>query len=380
MKLLALLLLCQYQTFDVGLFHLTCRHQKVKPVAESKLDIAETISSEETSRHNLSFEPQIVDSKAEVLPAITEGEIQLLAKWLNEAESLQAYERLQNDDLHYAESASGHDSTLEIEKAATLDFSEIIEDNETSASSEVEVNLSVDVAVEVAELQKETQVQEVESYGESLDISIEADELISNIEDLYDSPEQEIIGELLIDILTADVKSASLKDAIVEPSPSGLEDITELMYVQTEDILSPFDKFTAYLETIEPDIREQATELVSSISELVKELKSAENITPEDEAGLTIELELAIHELFATLGIELGAKQSHKFIELLLLNLDNNVPVSRTYNIDYLNRMGTREYKSSIASSLLGSLLLTNSSQLKSIELVGKYTIQACLA
>lgn len=350
--------------------------------------------------------------QTEVLPAVTAEEVQSLATWLNEVETAQIYEHLQNDSLLFSEAAGGRVDaepvvasetessgsavaelasdpgpvgTFEIEAVDHPEITEAADNYDRPAEFESSVVVSDDgLIVGSVELQRphpKTQSQAIETHVESLDIPMEVESVISEIEDSFASPEQEILGALVIGILTADVFDAYPNDMVIGQSPENAEAAGRLSG-QSETILLSTDKFTAYLEKFEPEVRAQAAELVNSISEVVNKIKSEDDILEQEKTQLIAELEQTIHELYAILGIELADEQAHKYVALLLLALDNKTPASKNhdYAIEYLNKMGTREYKPFAGSFVPDGQIQSADRQSKHVALIGNYTTQMCLA
>ena len=332
---------------------------------------------DEIIQHTVSPERNVGAVQAATTPDITEEEITVLATWLSEVESAQIYERLENEDLHFTEVTSDNDVKEVIIGVNSRQLAESINAGNEPADIEQHIDTVEDeLVVDIDESQPDTHDKDNEANNDTLVISNNIEDLINGIEDAFETAEQEIPGELLIYILTTDIDNALPKVETVLLFPK-VEESAETIDTQLEN---PLDKFSSYLENYESDVRNQAVELISSISELVNELKSEDNLSQEDKEQFVIELEQTIHDLFATLGLELEDEQAHKFVELLLMTLDNEQFVTREYDIDYLNRMGTREYKPLNGSSILSGLVQTASKEIKQVELVGKYTIQMCVA
>lgn len=278
---------------------------------------------------------------------------------------VQFYERSQSDSLVFAEPAN-----VTHQPNKTVDYN----------SSLVEAaNLEDAVTVELLGLQLDRQAAESEMYAESTDDASEIQDLITDIEASLETDEQEIAAELLIGILTLDYGSLGGIE-IFDMSLLNPAETTVPIEGRIEISQNAFDKFTAFLEKYEPDVRTQAAESIISISEIVNELNSESRLEEEVNEQLIVELEERIYDLFSTLGIKLEDKQAQKFVELLLLILEKDQSVKREYDIDYLNGIGTREYKPLARRSILGGLTQLASNELKNVELIGKYTVQVSMA
>lgn len=313
--------------------------------------------------------------------AISAEEVQSIANWLNKVESVHAYERFKKGNLVFIESFNKPDNVAEIsEPASTLQPEESANISKMQAETIArEDMLVIELNLKSTPTYLESQDQEIKGSDEYVGKYTEIEGLITGIEASFENLDQEIVGELLIEMLTTE-NITSNKDETRDISLTNPTKKAGLLESKHETAQDPIVKFNDFLDRYEPELKIQVTEVLSSISETITEFKLDTEISEDDKERLISKLEVHISELFASFGIVLKAEQTRKYIELLLLAIDNEELILREYSIDYLNIMGTKEYRASRGNSLLLGLASVTYMGLNHAELIGKYTIQACFA
>lgn len=315
----------------------------------------------------------------DLLPVdINETEVQSIAEWLNDAKATNVYET-----PHSADSSIIYDNEVEdITKPNIVSYSEDdsnfidVEDATTDLNNISKDEKATDVSVNFL---PETQSLTDEDQDEADEESNEVESLINDIEASFESLGQEAVGELLLDLLLSEDEIK--QDEIQKPlyiNDLGKADFQEEVGLEQ----SPLAKFSEYLDDFDPDIRTKAIEVISSISQVIQVVRAAEDM-PEDEKDLLIiELEIKLRELFTTLGFEVEDEIISQYIKLLLLTRENSPADLNEYDIDYLNSMGTREYKPSLTAPLLSGSSLQNvyDDEVNHAVIIGKYTLQVCLS
>lgn len=237
----------------------------------------------------------------------------------------------------------------------------------------------IEIIDKLTSVDQQPKSRESKVFSESLDISKEANGLINDIATSFELTWQELLSESLTYISTAVIKNNNQEYDNFDSTNIEEENAIEPLNSRPEPIQNPIEKIASFLEQYEPDVREQEIELINSIYEVVNKFKSANDFNEENKQQLIIEINQIIHELFSVLEIELEDEHANRCVELFLLNLANQFSEPEDYDINYLNRMGTREYKPMISKFLLSRVMQTVRSHLGYEQLIGKYTIQVSL-
>lgn len=137
-----------------------------------------------------------------------------------------------------------------------------------------------------------------------------------------------------------------------------------------------------YMEDLEPARAEAARELVGDVTLMIKEYKRLPQTAAEEKEVMKRVIIQLSTQLLESIGEDSGEEAVKRFVaEIAQLATDTEAdPDSRQYSEDYLNRMGTREYKALDQSSVLGSLTGFIKQKLRLHLELARYSMRACVA
>ncbi len=220
-------------------------------------------------------------------------------------------------------------------------------------------------------------VYEVEADTETVtEADANIDVLIADLEAGFERMGAEYVGHLLLEMFL---------EAEAESPTSVLESPLSMVLLETSDTDESIEKnrnvelFNAYLETLEPTQAEEVRGIVGFLRDEIKSVILNTEITDEEREIIEVGIYALAERLFEVLGIEYDEELIKQFIEViknyeLIKKIDEE-----EFSIDYLNSMGTQEYKPLTNGSLAGGLTRLIKRSTLPHQSLGRYTLQACM-
>lgn len=217
------------------------------------------------------------------------------------------------------------------------------------------------------------------------DIEAGLDLLISDLEDGFERAEAEYVGELLVNVLL-ETETNSFKPSneaaldsylvgvidteLVKSSPKGHESTNK----QDAALLN------SYLEELEPAKIEEIRGIIEVLTEQVKETSSNTGLSDVEHEVIQENMYKLAERLFNVLGVEYDGEMLKQCLEIITNEQVVTIIDEEELPIDYLNKMGTQEYKSYSNGLLGGGLTRLIRKKVQPHQLLGKYTLQVSMA
>lgn len=141
------------------------------------------------------------------------------------------------------------------------------------------------------------------------------------------------------------------------------------------------EEIGARVQLLEPSYARAAQETLSELAEVIEVIQNHKEPGSLEKIELAQEVEQLFGQLLESLGLDYSEETVQKFT-LALLAPENHEKLAEDDKlpIDKLNRLGTFEYKTGLAVSLITSLLQMLEDKAKSFLHIGKYALTASLA
>lgn len=201
---------------------------------------------------------------------------------------------------------------------------------------------------------------------DTLSLEDEVGVKLREIEDSLEESEATYVETLLTDLFLNE-QSELTESYLVQLFNNGRETLISEGQGESEEVglFNPttLELLDNYLNTIEPDKAEHAQELVNNI-ELVLSSSSETELSEEDRQVMMEELHDLCSELFSTLGIKYDEEIIKKFVNKITNERLKTSEEKQKLSLEYLNEMGTHEYKSNDLGSFVGWVPITLLSRL----------------